>query len=64
MLVVAAALIDTRGRILLAQRKADGHMANKWEFPGGKVRLYLAGRALCLKLYTLGNFTMPEYVCY
>ena len=49
MLVVAAALIDTRGRVLLAQRKADGHMANKWEFPGGKVRLYLAGRALCLK---------------
>jgi 8-oxo-dGTP diphosphatase len=35
--VVAAALIDGEGRILL-QRRAEGRaMAGLWEFPGGKV---------------------------
>jgi 8-oxo-dGTP diphosphatase len=37
VLVVAAALIDTDGRVLLAQRPADREMAGLWEFPGGKV---------------------------
>jgi 8-oxo-dGTP diphosphatase len=38
ILVVAAALCDRQGRILIAQRPADSsHMAGRWEFPGGKV---------------------------
>ena len=37
VLVAAAALIDTDGRILLAQRPEGKAMAGLWEFPGGKV---------------------------
>ncbi len=37
LLVVAAALIDTDNRVLLAQRPDGGAMAGLWEFPGGKV---------------------------
>ena len=37
VLVVAAALCDPQGRILIAQRPATKHMAGRWEFPGGKV---------------------------
>ena len=37
VLVVAAALIDADGRVLLAQRPAGKSMAGLWEFPGGKV---------------------------
>jgi len=37
ILVVAAALCDPQGRILIAQRPAAKHMAGRWEFPGGKV---------------------------
>ena len=37
MTVVAAALIDAAGRILLQQRAPDRAMAGLWEFPGGKV---------------------------
>lgn len=36
-LVVAAALVDTDGRVLLAQRPEGKAMAGLWEFPGGKV---------------------------
>ena len=36
-LVVAAALYDSSGRVLIAQRPAGKHMAGRWEFPGGKV---------------------------
>jgi 8-oxo-dGTP diphosphatase len=35
--VVAAALIDDAGRVLLAQRPAGKAMAGLWEFPGGKI---------------------------
>lgn len=35
--VVAAALIDSRGRVLLQRRPPGKHMANLWEFPGGKI---------------------------
>jgi 8-oxo-dGTP diphosphatase len=37
LIVVAAALIDADGRILVQQRPADKSMAGLWEFPGGKV---------------------------
>ena len=37
VLVVAAALVDTDGRVLLAQRPPGRSMAGLWEFPGGKV---------------------------
>jgi 8-oxo-dGTP diphosphatase len=36
-LVVAAALIDADGRILLQQRPPGKAMADLWEFPGGKI---------------------------
>ena len=37
VLVAAVALVDTDGRVLLAQRPAGKSMAGLWEFPGGKV---------------------------
>lgn len=37
VLVVACALIDIDGRVLLARRPEGRHMAGLWEFPGGKV---------------------------
>jgi 8-oxo-dGTP diphosphatase len=37
VLVVAAALVDAQGRLLLAERPAGKSMAGLWEFPGGKV---------------------------
>ena len=37
LLVVAAALIDADGRVLLQQRPPGKAMAGLWEFPGGKV---------------------------
>ena len=37
VLVVAVALIDVDGRVLLAQRPEGKHLAGLWEFPGGKV---------------------------
>jgi 8-oxo-dGTP diphosphatase len=37
-LVVAVALIDSDGRVLLAERPAGKHLAGTWEFPGGKVQ--------------------------
>lgn len=35
--VVAAALIDAAGRVLIAQRPPGKHLAGGWEFPGGKL---------------------------
>jgi 8-oxo-dGTP diphosphatase len=35
--VVAAALYDSHGRVLIAERPAGKHMAGRWEFPGGKI---------------------------
>jgi 8-oxo-dGTP diphosphatase len=34
--VVAGALFDAQGRLLLAERPPGKHMAGGWEFPGGK----------------------------
>ncbi|GJD97907.1 (deoxy)nucleoside triphosphate pyrophosphohydrolase [Methylobacterium iners] len=37
LLVVAVALVDADGRVLLAQRPEGKQLAGLWEFPGGKV---------------------------
>lgn len=37
VLVVAVALVDVDGRILMAQRPEGKAMAGLWEFPGGKI---------------------------
>ncbi|NRD88922.1 8-oxo-dGTP diphosphatase MutT [Sphingopyxis sp. BSNA05] len=37
MFVVAAALVDRNGRILVQKRPEGKPMAGLWEFPGGKV---------------------------
>ncbi|WP_049293900.1 8-oxo-dGTP diphosphatase MutT [Franconibacter helveticus] len=37
-LTIAAGIIrNCQGEIFITRRAADAHMANKWEFPGGKV---------------------------
>jgi 8-oxo-dGTP diphosphatase len=35
--VIAGALFDEQGRVLIAQRPPGKHMAGGWEFPGGKL---------------------------
>lgn len=37
LLVVAAALMNEAGEVLLAQRPKGKQLADHWEFPGGKV---------------------------
>ena len=37
VLVAACALVDTDGRVLLAERPPGKPMAGLWEFPGGKI---------------------------
>ena len=37
VLVAACALVDSDGRVLLAQRPEGKPMAGLWEFPGGKI---------------------------
>ena len=37
ILVVAAALFDSNGRVLIAKRPQGKSLAGLWEFPGGKV---------------------------
>ena len=37
LLVAAAALIDTDGRVLICKRPQGKQLAGLWEFPGGKV---------------------------
>jgi len=37
LLVVAVALIDADGRVLISQRPEGKSLAGLWEFPGGKI---------------------------
>ena len=37
LIVVAAALVDADGRVLLQQRSPGRQMSGLWEFPGGKI---------------------------
>ena len=43
--VVALALLDASGRLLLQQRPPGKHYAGLWEFPGGKVEIGETPRA-------------------
>ncbi len=35
--MVVAGVIQTCGKVLIAQRRKEGRLGGKWEFPGGKV---------------------------
>ena len=77
VLVVAAALIDVDGRVLLAQRPAGRSMAGLWEFPGGKVEsgempeaalirelkeeLSIEIRPKCLAPFTFASHTYDDF---
>lgn len=37
MIQVTAAVIENNGRILIAKRRKDDPLRDKWEFPGGKI---------------------------
>jgi 8-oxo-dGTP diphosphatase len=39
LLVAAAALVDSSGRVLITQRPQHKQLGGLWEFPGGKVEL-------------------------
>jgi 8-oxo-dGTP diphosphatase len=60
--VVAAALFDAAGRVLIAQRPAGKHMAGWWEFPGGKVAAGESDAAALVRELReeLGVETLPE----
>lgn len=49
LLVVACALVDGEGRILLAQRPAGKSLAGLWEFPGGKLEAGEAPEAALIR---------------
>ena len=77
LLVVAVALLDADGRVLLAQRPEGKAMAGLWEFPGGKVEngetpevalirelqeeLGVATRAECLAPLTFASHAYGEF---
>ncbi len=77
LLVVAAALIDTDDRILIAQRPPGKTLGGLWEFPGGKVEpserpeealirelqeeLGLAVAEPCLSPLTFASHAYPDF---
>ena len=77
LLVVAVALIDADGRVLLAQRPPGKSLAGLWEFPGGKVEagetpeaalirelreeLAIDTWASCLAPLTFASHSYPEF---
>ena len=77
VLVAACALIDTDGRVLLAERPAGKSMAGLWEFPGGKVEggerpettlirelkeeLGIAVEEPCLAPLTFASHSYPDF---
>ncbi len=77
LMVVAAALVDTDGRVLLAQRPPGKQLAGLWEFPGGKVdpgerpeetlirelaeELGIAVKEPCLAPLTFASHAYPDF---
>ena len=77
LLVAACALVDTDGRILLAQRPEGKNLAGLWEFPGGKVEpgetpeetlvrelheeLGIATKVPCLAPLTFASHTYEDF---
>jgi 8-oxo-dGTP diphosphatase len=77
VLVAAVALIDTDGRVLLAERPPGKHLAGLWEFPGGKVQpgetpeaalirelaeeLGIDVEASCLAPFTFASYAYPDF---
>ena len=77
LFVVAAALIDGDGRVLLAQRPEGKALAGLWEFPGGKVsegetpeaalvrelkeELGITVRPSCLAPFAFASHTYPDF---
>jgi 8-oxo-dGTP diphosphatase len=75
--VAACALVDSDGRVLLAQRPPGKPMAGLWEFPGGKVEtgetpeqtlireleeeLGIVVKEACLAPLTFASHTYPEF---
>ncbi len=77
VLVAACALIDTDGRVLIAQRPEGKSMAGLWEFPGGKAEpgerpeqslirelreeLGIAVKEECLAPLTFASHAYPDF---
>jgi len=77
LLVVAAALLDSDGRVLIAQRPPGKAMAGLWEFPGGKIEadespedalvrelreeLGIAVKPPCLAPFTFASHTYESF---
>jgi 8-oxo-dGTP diphosphatase len=77
VLVVAAALVDADGRVLMAQRPEGKTLAGLWEFPGGKVEagerpeetlirelaeeLGIAVKEPCLAPLTFASHAYPDF---
>src|SRR6188508_2879350 len=77
ILVVAVALVDADGRVLIAQRPEGKSMAGLWEFPGGKIEadespedalirelseeLGIAVKEACLAPFTFASHSYPDF---
>lgn len=63
---VCAAILCTRGRIMLARRRPGKHLAGFWEFPGGKIVAPETPQA-CLARELYEEFgiaaTVGEFIC-
>ena len=77
VLVVACALVDADGRVLVARRPEGRRMAGLWEFPGGKLEpgetpevclvrelreeLGIDTEASCLAPFTFASHAYPDF---
>jgi 8-oxo-dGTP diphosphatase len=62
--VVAVALTDAQGRVLIAQRPFDKEHAGLWEFPGGKIEPDESPEAALVRELReeLGVTVLPEHL--